>query len=96
MSQQSSQHKNLTPAIGIALAFLLSMSSLAGCSASMAADEAPTDKGRPTTHKSRRPLPQRTQTSRMLKLLAKTDPQPTMAPFPTATSPPSMAIPTST
>ena len=44
MSQQSSQHKNLTPAIGIALAFLLSMSSLAGCSASMAADEAPTDK----------------------------------------------------
>lgn len=47
MSQQSSQHKNLTPAIGIALAFLLSMSSLAGCSASMAADEAPTDKSTP-------------------------------------------------
>lgn len=104
MSQRSSQHKNLTPAIGIALAFLLSMSSLAGCSASMAADEAPTDKstrssrarGRPTTRKSHRPLPQRTQTSRMLKLLAKTDPQPTMASSPTATSPPSMAIPTST
>lgn len=47
MSQQSSQHKNLTPAIGIALAFLLSMSSLAGCSASMAADEAPTDESTP-------------------------------------------------
>lgn len=47
MSQRSSQHKNLTPAIGIALAFLLSMSSLAGCSASMAADEAPTDKSTP-------------------------------------------------
>ena len=47
MSQQSSQHKNLTPAIGIALAFLLSMSSLAGCSASMAADEAPPDKSPP-------------------------------------------------
>lgn len=47
MSQQSSQHKNLTPAIGIALALLLSMSLLAGCSASMAADEAPTDKSTP-------------------------------------------------
>lgn len=47
MPQQSSQHKNLTLAIGIALAFLLSMSSLAGCSASMAADEAPTDKSTP-------------------------------------------------
>ena len=105
MSQRSSQHKNLTPAIGIALAFLLSMSSLAGCSASMAADEAPTDKSTPELASTGAPddsqEPQATPAEdanqqNAEKLLAKTDPQPTMASSPTATSPPSMAIPTST
>ncbi len=41
MPQRSSQHKNLTPAIDIALALLLSMSLVTGCSASMVGDEAP-------------------------------------------------------
>lgn len=81
MPQRSPQQENHTPVIGIALTLLLSIALATGCSASTAGNEAPPAnrppslraRGRPTARKNPRVLPQRIQTSRKLRLLAKID-----------------------